>query len=165
MEFSNLNLDNIELEDSVSSSKEITIEGGNYFYTPTMYVPFGLENYKTTYSMNLQFRNIKVNEELQEFLEFIKKLERNLIKKLNICEDNFNSQLKYHDRYDPILNTKFVFKFNKIECDVKNNSEYLNIYDIGKNFSCRCLLYIDKVWLFKGKYSCKLKVKEIFIES
>ena len=46
MEFKNLNLDNIELEDSVSSSKEISIEGGNYFYTPTMYVPFGLENYK-----------------------------------------------------------------------------------------------------------------------
>tara|TARA_B100001027_G_C16181491_1_gene291685 strand:+ start:141 stop:638 length:498 start_codon:yes stop_codon:yes gene_type:complete len=165
MEFKDLNLDNIDLEDSVSSSKEINIEGGNYFYTPTMYVPFGIENYKTTYSINLQFRNINVNRELQEFLEFIKKFERNLIKKLKISEEQFNSQLKFHNKYDPMLNTKFIFKFNKIECDVKNHKEYLNIFDIGKNFSCRCLLYIDKVWLYKGKYSCKLKVKEIFIKS
>ena len=33
-----------------------------------MYVPFGIENYKTTYSINLQFRNIKENYELQNFL-------------------------------------------------------------------------------------------------
>ena len=84
MNFRNLNPNVIELEDSVSSSKEITIEGGNYFYTPTMYVPFGMENYKTTYSMNLQFRNIKENEDLQEFLDFIKSLEKNLIEKLKI---------------------------------------------------------------------------------
>ena len=66
-----LTVDNIKLKDSVSSSKEIIIEGGNYFYTPTMYVPFGLENYKTTYSINLQFRNIKVDKELQDFLELV----------------------------------------------------------------------------------------------
>ena len=164
MNFTDLNLDSIEIEDSVSSSKEINIEGGNYFYTPKMYVPFGVENYKTTYSMNLQFRNIKDNEELQDFLEFIKKFESSLIKKLKISEEQFNSQLKFHAKYDPMLMTKFIYRFNKIECDVKNNKEHLNIFDIGKNFSCRCLLYIDKVWFFKGKYSCKLKVKELFIE-
>jgi len=164
MNFRNLNPNVIELEDSVSSSKEITIEGGNYFYTPTMYVPFGMENYKTTYSMNLQFRNIKENEDLQEFLDFIKSLEKNLIEKLKIDEDEFISQLKFHNKYDPMLMTKFLFKFNKFECDVKNNEGFVNIYDIGKNFSCKCLLHIDKVWLFKGKYSYKLKVKELLIE-
>ena len=81
MEFKDLNLDNIKLKDSVSSSKEIIIEGGNYFYTPTMYVPFGLENYKTTYSINLQFRNIKVDKVLQDFFEFIQTLEKNLMMK------------------------------------------------------------------------------------
>ena len=163
MEFTDLNLDNIDIEDNILKSKEIKIEGGNYFYTPKMYVPFGIENYKTTYSMNLQFRNIKENQELQDFLEFIQKFENNLMKKLKISEDQFNSQLKYHNKYDPMLITKFIFRFNKIECDVKNNSEHLNIFDIGKNFSCKCLLYIDKIWFFKGKYSCKLKVKEILI--
>ena len=164
MDFRNLNLDNIEIEDSVSTSKEITIEGGNYFYTPIMHVPFGIENYKTTYSMNLQFRNIKQNQELKDFLEFVQKFETNLKAKLNIEEDDFISQLKYHNKYDPMLNTKFLFKFDKIECDVKNKNEYLNIYDLGKNFRCKCLLYIDKVWYFKGRYSCKLKVKEIYVE-
>ena len=164
MEFTNLNLDSLELEDSVSTSKDINIEGGNYFYTPKMYVPFGIENYKTTYSINLQFRNIKENDELQNFLEFIKNFEEKLIKKLKIDRDQFNSQLKFNNKYDPILITKLIFKFNKIECDVKNSSEYLNIFDIGKNFFCRCLIYIDKVWFFKGKYSCKFKVKEILIE-
>jgi len=164
MNFTDLNLDSIDIEDNVLTSNEIKIEGGNYFYTPKMYVPFGLENYKTTYSMNLQFRNIKDNQELQDFLGFIQKFENNLMKKLKISEEQFNSQLKYHNKYDPMLMTKFIFRFDKIECDVKDSSGHLNIFDIGKNFSCKCLLHIDKVWLFKGKYSCKLKVKEIFIE-
>ena len=50
------------------------------------------------------------------------------------------------------------------EDDVKNSEEYLNIYDIGKNFYCKALLHIDKVWYFKGRYSCKLKVKELILE-
>ena len=164
MDFKDLNLDSIELEDSVSTSKEINIEGGNYFYTPKMYVPFGLENYKTTYSLNLQFRNIKENDKLQDFLEFVKKFEETLINKLKITEEEFNSQLKYNNKYDPLLITKLIFKFNKIECDVKNSNEYLNIFDIGKQFFCKCLIYIDKVWFFKGKYSCKFKIKEIIVE-
>lgn len=165
MNFKDLNLDSLELEDSVSSSKEILLEGGSFFYTPTMYVPFGIENYKNNYSMNLQFRNIKNDTNLQEFLEFIQKFEINLKKKLKLEDDSqFISQLKYNSKYDPMLMTKFIYKFNKFECDVKNKDEFLNIFDIGKNFNCKCLLFLDKVWLFKGKYSFKLKVKEIIIE-
>ena len=164
MKFTDLNLDNIELEDSVSTSEEIIIEGGNYFYTPIMHVPFGIENYKNTYSMNLQFRTIKDNDNLKSFLEFIQTLEEQLKKKLNITNEDFISQLKYHDKYDPILMTKFLFKYDKIECDVKNKKEYLNIHDLGKNFSCKCLLFIDKIWYFKGRYSYKLKVKELIIK-
>ena len=163
MKFTNLNLDNIKLEDSVSSSKDIIIEGGNYFYTPKMFIPFGLDIYNNSHSINLQFRNIKENKELQDFLEFIQIFEKKLISILNITEEEFTSQLKY-SKYDPILMTKLIFKFNKIECDVKNKSKYLNIYDIGKNFYCKCLIYIDKVWYFKGKYSYKLKIKELLIE-
>ena len=165
MNFKDLNLDSLELEDSVSSSKEIIIEGGSYFYTPTMYVPFGIENYKTSYSMNLQFRNIKNDSNLQDFLEFIQNLEINLKKKLKLNDDSqFISQLKYNSKYDPMLMTKFIYKFNKFECDVRNKEEYLNILNLDKNFNCKCLLYLDKIWLFKGKYSYKLKVKEINIE-
>ena len=164
MKFTDLNLDNIKLEDSVSSSKDISIEGGNYFYTPRMYVPFGLENYKKTYSMNLQFRHIKENSEMQDFLEFKKLFKQKLINKLNINEEEFITQVKYNNKYDPMLMTKFLVKSDNIVCNVKNNNEYLNIYDIGQKFYCKCLIYIDKVWYFRGRYSYKLKIKELLKE-
>lgn len=162
MSFNKIKLDELKLEDSVSQSKEIILNN-NTFYTPKIYVPFGLENYKSSFSMNFQLRNIKKDEELQNFLEFIQDLEDKLKKELNIDDSEFTTQLKYHQKYDPIFFGKFLTRENKIVCEVKNDEGFLNIYDIGKQFYCKCLLHIDKVWLFRGKYSYKFKIKQIYV--
>ena len=55
-------------------------------------------------------------------------------------------------------------KNDKILCDVKNKSgEYLNIFNLGKDIECQVKLFIDKVWFIKGKYTYKLKVKELCV--
>jgi len=164
MNFRDIEVENIKLEDSVKTSLDIKTTSGNLFYTPIMYVPFGLEEYRNSYSMNLQFRNIDSEVELEEFLDFIQRFESKLKSLLNIDDSKLSSQIKFNGKYDPILYTKFIFKFNKIECDVKSqNGEFLNIYDLGKNIKVKCLLLLDKVWLFNNKYSYKLKVKEIIV--
>ena len=64
MDFKKLNIASIEINDSVKTSKDITIKPCNYFYTPILYVPFGISEYKNSYSLNLQLRDIKNNKEL-----------------------------------------------------------------------------------------------------
>ena len=165
MNYNNIDIDSISLEDSVKTSLDIKLNGGgNLFYSPVMHIPFGLEEYKNSYSLNLQFRNIDENPELEIFLDFIQKLEYKLKTLLNVEDDKFTSQLRFNGKYDPILFSKLIFKFNKIECNVKTkDGEFLNIYDLGKNKKASCLLLLDKVWLFNKKYSYKLKVKEIIV--
>jgi hypothetical protein len=166
MNYKNIDTDKIILEDGIKTSLDIKTNSGNMFYTPVMYLPFGLEEYKNSYSLNLQFRNIDDNEELEDFLDFIQKLENKLKNVLDVDDSRFTSQLRFNRKYDPVLFTKLIFKFNKLECNVKTkDGEFLNIYDMGKNKKAVCLLLLDKVWLFKNKYSYKLKVKEIIIDN
>ena len=166
MKYNDINIESIKLEDSVKTSLDIKTNVGNMFYTPQMYIPFGLEEYKNSYTINLQFRNIDETPELENFLDFIQKLESKLKDLLGVNDDRFTSQLRFNGKYDPILFTKLIFKFNKLECNVKTkDGEFLNIYDMGKNKKAVCLLLLDKVWLFKNKYSYKLKVKEIIIDN
>ena len=167
MNFNKLNINELILKDSVKTSKDIIIQPSNYFYTPRLYVPFGISEYKNAYSLNLQLRNINENDELIEFKLFIENLENKLKELLDISDDEFSSQLRINPntKYDPIFYTKIVNKFDKLECNVTNNSnENLNIYDIGSQFYCRCLLSLDKVWLFRNKYSYKFKLRELIIE-
>ena len=167
MNFNKLNINELILKDSIKNSKDIIIQPFNSFYTPKVYVPFGISEYKKSFSLNLQLRHLNNNDELIEFKEFIEKLETKLKDLLEISDNEFISQLRINpdSKYDPIVYTKIINKFDKLECTVINNSnENLNIYDIGSKFYCKCLLSLDKVWLFRNKYSYKFKLRELIIE-
>lgn len=166
MDFKNVVIDKITLNDSVKSSFDIRYNDKPlYIYSPKLYIPFGIENYKNSYSLSLQLRNIDNYENLKKFSEFIQELEKHFIELLDISEDELTSQIKLNidNKYDPILYTKFISKYNKVEAEVKNyNNEPMNIFDIEKNNYCKCLLYLDKVWKFNS-YTYKIKIKEIKI--
>ena len=116
------------------------------------------------YSIIPLSRNIDENKDLEDFLDFIQRLEKKLKLLLNADDDIFTSQLRFNKKYDPILFTKFIYKFNKIECNIINDkNEPLNIFELGKNQNVQCKLLLDKVWKFNGKYSYKLKIKELKI--
>jgi hypothetical protein len=166
MKYSEIEIDSIKLEDSIKTSLDIVTNNGNMFYTPVMYMPFEIENYKNNYTLNLQFRNIDSDPDLEDFLDFIQRLENKLKEILKVNDDEFTSQLRFNRKYDPILFTKFIFKFNKIECNVIDEKDVpLNIFEIGNNHKVICKLLLDKVWKFNGKYSYKLKIKELKILS
>ena len=162
MNFDKIDIDSIRLEDSVKTSLDIVTNNGNMFYSPVMYMPFEIEEYKNNYTLNLQFRNIDNEPDLENFLDFIQRLENKLKSLLDIDDDEFTSQLRFNRKYDPVLFTKFIFKFNKIECSVTDGDNTpLNIFEIGKNHKVQVKLLLDKVWKFNNKYSYKLKVKEL----
>ena len=164
MDYNKIDIDSIKLEDSVKTSLDIVTNNGNMFYTPIMYMPFEIEEYRNNYSLNLQFRNIDSNPDLEDFLDFIQRLENKLKSLLQIDDDEFTSQLRFNKKYDPILFTKFIYKFNKLECNVTdNNNVPLNIFELGKNHNVQVKLLLDKIWKFNGKYSYKLKIKELKI--
>ena len=164
MDFNKIDIDSIKLEDSVKTSLDIVTNNGNMFYTPIMYMPFEIEEYRNNYSLNLQFRNIDSNPDLEDFLDFIQRLENKIKSLLKIDESEFTSQLRFNKKYDPILFTKFIFKFNKIDCNVIDDNDVpLNIFEIGKNHNVQVKLLLDKVWKFNGKYSYKLKIRELKI--
>ena len=159
MDYTNIDISQIKLTPGIKDSYDIDYQGSHiYLQTPKLYIPFGIEKFYNAYSLNLQLK------ECNEFENFIEILEKHLIDTLKISADKFTSQLRKHNKHDTLLYTKILNKNDKITCDVKSTSgEYLNIFNLGKNIECQTKLVIDKVWYIKGKYTYKLKVKELCV--
>lgn len=159
MDFSKYNIENIKLKASIKDSYEIIYDDSQIqIQTPILYIPFGIEEYYNSFNLNLQLR------QCPEFEEFIENLEKHLIKELNTSQQYFTSQLRKSNKHDTLLYTKILTKNDKILCDIKkDNGEYVNIFSLGKGINCKALLSLDKVWFIKGKYTYKIKVKDIFI--
>lgn len=125
------------------------------FWTPKLYIPFGLENKYNKYYLNLQIEN-------KEFKEFIENIENKIIELLNISKDKLNSQLRNGDT--TILYTKILDKNNKIITNVKTeNNENINIFSLEKGSYCKAYLILDKVWLINDIYYYKYKIKTLIL--
>ena len=160
MDFSKYIIEEIKLKGSIKDSYDIKYYGRGQvlFTTPTLYIPFGLEEYSNSFNLNLQLR------QCPEFEEFIENIEKQLMKELNITPEYFNSQLRKSNKHDTLLYTKILTKNNKILCNVrKHTGEYVNIFNIGKGINCKAILSLDKVWFINGKYTYKIKLNDIYI--
>lgn len=135
--------------------------------TPEMVCLFGLQNYNNNYSISLQFTNYKTDKNMNLFYNFIKGVELNQIKHIGLDNDNINlylSQIKLSDKYDPNLNIKIPFRYNKFEVECKNKEgEHVYLTNIPKFSKVRCDIYIDKIWIFNDNYICKWKLSKILI--
>lgn len=159
MDYTNIKISQIKLTPSIKDSYDIDYQGSHiYLETPILYIPFGIEKFYNAYSLNLQLR------ECQEFETFIESLEKHLIELLKVDSNKLTSQLRKNNKHDTLIYTKILNKNDKILCEVKSKEgEHLNIFQMGKGIECRAKLLIDKVWYIKGKYTYKLKVKELII--
>ena len=159
MDYTNIDISQIKLNPSLKDSYDIDYQGSHiYLETPLLYIPFGIEKFYNSYSLNLQLR------ECQEFETFIESLEKHLIELLKIDSNKLTSQLRKNNKHDTLVYTKILNKNDKILCEVKSKEgEHLNIFQMGKGIECQAKLLIDKVWYIKGKYTYKLKVKELII--
>ena len=138
-----------------------------YVTTPPMVCLFGVD--KVTNNMSLQFTNLKTDIHMKNFYEFIQQIEFNQMKYLDLDEDDadkYTSQIRTDkaNKYDPNLSVKIPFKYNKFECDIKNeNYSSMNILNINRFTKMQCDIYIDNIWKYNGQYICKWKCKKIYI--
>ena len=134
------------------------------FATPSFPVPFGLEESYNNKFIKLSLRNIRKSPEAQELYTFIESIERKLIELIPNCNE-IQSQLRNSAKYDPVLTVKIPMGKNAVIADVKDSTGApFNLYGLGKGDFVRCVLVIDTVWYFRGKYSYKIKAKEIIVE-
>ena len=139
-----------------------------YVTTPPMVCLFGLD--KQSNNMSLQFKNYKIDNTMKSFFEFVKNIEFKQMQYLDLDEDDsddlFISQIKWDkaNKYDPNLSVKVPFKYNRYECDIKNeNYSSMNITNINNFTTMQCDIYIDNIWKWNDKFICKWKCKKIYI--
>ena len=138
-----------------------------YVTTPPMICLFGVD--KNTNNMSLQFTNLKNDHVMQSFFNFVKNIEFTQMNYLNLNDDDmdsYTSQIRFdkQEKYDPNLSVKIPFKYNKYECDIKNeNYSSMNILNINNFTKMQCDIYIDNIWKWNDKFICKWKCKKIYI--
>jgi hypothetical protein len=162
MRFEDIDIKNIILEKSVKTSYDITYNGHSInFWTPQLYIPFGLESKFNNYFLNLELKCDNTNVKLFQY--FIETFELKLIELLGIPKEQLNSQLRYTDG-NSILYTKVYEKYKKIITNVKNSDgSFVNIFNLDKDIYVNVNLIVDKLWFINDMYYYKFKLKEINI--
>ena len=153
--------------DNVTGEKYMNISCDDkpiVFKTASFPVPFGLEESYNNKFIKISLRNIRKSQEAQELYTLVESIERKLIELIPDC-DQIQSQIRNNAKYDPVLTIKIPMGKNAVIADVKDSTGApFNIYGLSKGDYVRCTLVIDTVWYFKGKYSYKIKAKEIVVE-
>ena len=81
-------------------------------------------------------------------------------------QDSFISQIKHDkkERYDPNLEVKIPFNYNRLQCDIYSDSfSDVNIMNINKFAKVQCDIYLDKIWKYNENFISKWKVKMIHL--
>ena len=130
---------------------------------------FGIQKSGSYFQMSLQFNNIKEDDTIKYFFDFIQDLEFECMKRIGLSEsdaDNFISQIKYdkNKKYDPNLSIKLPFNYNKFQTDIySDNSSTVNLFQIQNFTPMQCDIYLDKIWKMNNKYYTKWKCKTIHL--
>lgn len=130
--------------------------------TPPLYLPFGLEKEYDSYYLKLQLRKThdnKYNNQLSNFLKKIEDIENALQTHIG---KPLKSQIKLHEKYDPIIITKIPFLKDKplININDKHGIPF-NIFNIKKGSYMICYLKIDRAFLYKDTITYKIKNTDI----
>lgn len=163
MNFQAVSIDDIQLKRSVRGSYEIKSSGKNIeFWTPELFVPFGLESKYNDYFLNLEL--VETHDPgVGLFKFFIVSLEEKLRELLGVDEEEFNSQLRNTDD-NTILYTKLIQKNAKILTEFRNSdNENLNIFNLEKRVYVKLKLFVDRIWFSKNRFFYKYKIKEMVL--
>ena len=137
--------------------------------TPVMICPFGVSKMGNNFKIHLQFTNYKFDHEMNSFYEFIQYCEYKQMELLGLTEDDSDllvSQIKKDskEKYDPNLEVKLPFTYNKFQCDIYSDSyDGIGIMNISKFSKLQCDIYLDKIWKYNDNYISKWKVKMIHL--
>ena len=137
--------------------------------TPPMKCLFGVQGNGGNFNMSLQFTNLKDDQKMKSFYDFIERVEFECMKSIGLDveeADNFISQIK-HDKkgiYEPNLSVKLPFSYNKFQTDIYSDDySAVNLFQIQKFANIQCDIFIDKIWRINDKFYVKWKCKTIHL--
>ena len=131
------------------------------FWTPKLYIPFGLEEKFNSYFINYELIDLKKDIEIQQFFDFLVNIETSIIRQLDLDKEDLNSQIRITE-CNPILYTKIIQKNNTIITSIKNDrNENINIFNLEKNTYGKLYLILDKIWYKNSKFYFKYKIKDM----
>lgn len=160
MIFTDIELDKITLQHDDGEFITVKYNSGPLIIdAPKMYIPFGLEQEYNNYIIKLQFN--KKSKDTIEFYNFLDRLESRL--KILLDSDELKTQLRPGGKYDPLLLTKIQRNKDKLQIDVKNNDEFINIFKIDKKIHAKSQIMIDTIFKKNHQYFYKIKLKKLFI--
>tara|TARA_B100002019_G_scaffold264715_1_gene253734 strand:- start:161 stop:739 length:579 start_codon:yes stop_codon:yes gene_type:complete len=139
------------------------------FNTPNLNIPFGIEDYNNKKILNLEFKNIKLNNNLYNLYSNIKNVEsffinlnknENIIKRPfpnNLLNDiknkKFISSIKDKENFDPLfrihlkkVKRKYLTTFKK-----KKNNEEILYHEIKKMNGIFCIC-LKSLWISNDSY-------------
>lgn len=140
-----------------------------YVTTPPMKCLFGVQKNGTNFNISLQFTNLKEDDNMRQFYEFIQMVEFECMKHLGLTEtegNRFISQIKRDKKeiYEPNLSVKLPFSYNKFQTELySDNSNMVNLFQIQDFTSMECDIYLDKIWKMNDKFYTKWKCKVIHL--
>ncbi len=129
------------------------------FWTPAMYVPYGLEHHEKfgdKYEVKLSFRN--------ESGMFLKKF----MNKINAMDAYFKHIHKGTEYFPMVKGGSLVIKVpymgSNFQCSVKSDFEPLpTVFSIKKGCWVRCLVRADRIWKYQNRSGCLLVAKQFII--
>ena len=130
---------------------------------------FGIQKSGSNFQMSLQFNNLKEDDIMKYFFDFIQGIEFKCMEKIGLLEsdaENFISQIKYdkQKKYDPNLSVKIPFSYNKFQTEIySDDSDVVNLFQIQNFTPMECDIYLDKIWKMNEKYYAKWKCKTIHL--
>lgn len=140
------------------------------FDTPILNMPFGIEEYKNKYIINIEFDN----NITKKFYDDISEID-NYFRCLNSIESNNNNIIDLSNKsYYPIINnrrndcnslmrTHIKKNRNKIITICKNDSKEISIFDIDKKQKAIFELELNNLWVFNDKYGILTNINKIIL--
>lgn len=162
MIFTDIDLEKISLQHDDGEFITVRYNSGPLIINaPKMYIPFGLEQEYNNYIIKLQFS--RKNKETIEFYNFLDRLESKL--KILLESDELKTQLRPGGKYDPLLITKIQRNKDKLQIEVKKDTENenVNIFKLDKKIHAKSQIMIDTIFKKKDQFFYKIKLKKLFL--
>ena len=144
----------IELNEITDNIYKLTCSGKELkFWTPKMYVPFGIETEYGKKILKLGCKDKENNKEQVYFENIIKKVEKIIKEKLELEDTEFKSIIKIRENFGNLIETRIKFGRNctltTVEYENKDSNYLKTLYEMGSGIHVKVLLEINGIWNYK----------------
>tara|TARA_B110000971_G_C19960978_1_gene477955 strand:+ start:36 stop:530 length:495 start_codon:yes stop_codon:yes gene_type:complete len=130
------------------------------FNLKNVFLPFGIEEYKTKYVLN-----IELDEQIENHLEIIKiiKLLESKIPEITNSDFEIKNILKDREKHKILCRTNIKKTKNVFITKIIENNKEISIFDLKKNQNINLDIEISGIWNFNNKTGLFINIKKIYL--